>query len=120
LISFGLTFEALKAIIGTMVHRLSLTQAKRRKMEINSIKRPWIKNTSYGNRTKEAFYQTSAWTKCRNAFIQAHPKCVGCGQKATVADHKIRVKDGGAKLDWSNLQAMCAKCHNKKDNNASR
>lgn len=91
-------------------------------MVIKETKRPWIKNTSghgarYGDRS---FYQSSAWRKTRNAFIAANPNCVECGKPATVADHKIRVAEGGDKLNWSNLQPMCAKCHNKKDNNAGK
>lgn len=91
-------------------------------MEIKSIKRPWEKNSSghgarYGDRS---FYQSSAWRKTRNAFIAANPLCIQCGAIATVADHKVRVAEGGDKLSWSNLQPMCASCHNKKDNNAGK
>lgn len=28
-----------------------------------------------------------------------------------MVDHKVRILDGGDKFDWSNLQAMCNKCH---------
>jgi len=90
-------------------------------MEIKSISRPWVKKSSHGARYNiTGFYQSKAWRNTRNAFIAANPKCIECGQKATVADHKVRVNDGGAELDWSNLQPMCAKCHNKKDNNAGK
>lgn len=67
-----------------------------------------------------SFYQSKAWRDTRNAFIAANPRCCECGEPATVADHKTRIAEGGDKLAWSNLQPMCQKCHNKKDNNAGR
>lgn len=81
------------------------------------------KHRAHGHNNRNgdrAFYQTPEWRNTRNAFISLHSRCVQCGNKAQVADHKIRVADGGAKLDWNNLQAMCHKCHNKKDNNAGK
>lgn len=81
------------------------------------------KHRSHGHNNRNgdrSFYQSPEWRKTRNAFIALNPRCVECGAIATVADHKIRVKDNGAKLDWSNLQALCASCHNKKDNNAGK
>ena len=30
-----------------------------------------------------------------------------------VADHVQPVKDGGARFDWGNLQALCVACHNR-------
>lgn len=64
-------------------------------------------------------YQSRAWTSTRNAFIAANPKC-SCGAPATVADHRTRIRDGGDPYNWDNLQPMCAKCHNKKDNNTGK
>lgn len=93
-------------------------------MEIKSIRRPWQKNTSashrHDNRNDRGFnYQSSVWRNTRNAFIAANPHCK-CGQKATVADHRVRIKDGGDPYAWSNLTPMCQSCHNKKDNNAGK
>jgi 5-methylcytosine-specific restriction protein A len=31
-----------------------------------------------------------------------------------VADHVLPLKDGGARFDWANLQALCVSCHNRK------
>ena len=88
-------------------------------MIINDIRKR--KSHGHDNRNGDrSFYQTTAWRKCRNAFIAANPKCFVCGKPAEVADHKIRVAEGGDKLNWSNLQPMCQKCHNKKDNNAGK
>jgi 5-methylcytosine-specific restriction protein A len=79
------------------------------------------KHRSHDRRNGDrSFYQSSAWRKTRNAFMAVHPNCIECGKPASVADHKIRVKDGGSALDWGNLQPMCASCHNKKDNNAGK
>jgi 5-methylcytosine-specific restriction endonuclease McrA len=86
-------------------------------MVIHDIRKQSSHNRRNGDRS---FYQSSAWTKTRNAFIAANPKCIQCGKPANVADHKVRIKDGGSALDWSNLQAMCSSCHNKKDNNAGK
>jgi 5-methylcytosine-specific restriction enzyme A len=33
---------------------------------------------------------------------------------ARVVDHVKAIKDGGARLDWSNLQSLCTACHNRK------
>lgn len=93
-------------------------------MRINEIKRPWIKTTSgnhrHDNRNDRGFnYQSSVWRNTRNAFIAANPYCE-CGEKATVADHKIRIKDGGDPYNWSNLQALCSSCHNRKDANSGK
>lgn len=92
-------------------------------MKINSIKRPWNDNESHRHnhrRGDRSFYQSKAWKNTRDAFIRANPKCIGCGGVANVADHRVRIKDGGDPIAWSNLQAMCSKCHNSKDNNAGR
>ncbi len=56
------------------------------------------------------------WNKCREAFLGQHPLCEPCRIKgilvpATIAHHKIEVKDGGARLDFENLMATCHACH---------
>lgn len=90
-------------------------------MIINSNKRPWEKTGSQGKRhNPDPFYQSKQWRSTRNAFIQANRLCVVCGGQAEMVDHKVRIKEGGSRLDWSNLQSMCNKCHAKKDNNAGR
>ena len=86
-------------------------------MTITDIRKHRSHDRRKGDRS---FYQTSAWRNTRNAFMAAHPYCIECGKPANVADHKIRIADGGSELDWSNLQPMCSSCHNKKDNNAGK
>jgi 5-methylcytosine-specific restriction protein A len=65
------------------------------------------------------FYQSQEWRSCRAAYLKAHPHCAHCaraGRKvaATTVDHPKPIKDGGARLLWSNLQSLCAGCHNRK------
>ena len=65
------------------------------------------------------FYQSEAWRSCRAAYLKAHPRCARCASAgrsvvAQIVDHIKPIKDGGARLDWSNLQPLCAACHNRK------
>lgn len=67
----------------------------------------------------QGFYNTPAWKKCRKAFRAANPLCKSCEQRgrivsADVVDHIVERRDGGADLDWSNLQSLCHACHNAK------
>lgn len=69
--------------------------------------------------TERTFYQSAAWRAVRAAFLRAHPLCGECTARgrnvaSTVADHVVPLKDGGARFDWSNLQALCVSCHNRK------
>jgi 5-methylcytosine-specific restriction protein A len=72
-----------------------------------------------GVTVKGDFYNSTTWRKMRANYIADNPLCVHCKNKdfikpATVVDHIIRIKDGGANLDKRNLQSLCAKCHNAK------
>lgn len=85
--------------------------------------RGWI-HRDYGRvrRTFDAelgFYKSAAWQQCRAAYLRAHPVCVACQARgrtvaAVVVDHVVPIKDGGARLDWANLQSLCTSCHNRK------
>ena len=52
------------------------------------------------------------WQKARLDWLSKHPKCVKCGDNATVVDHIIPHK-GDDKLFWANTnwQSMCGRCH---------
>lgn len=94
-------------------------------MVIKEAKRPWIKNTSgshrHDNRNDREFnYQSSAWRNTSKAFLTANPVCFLCGKPSKISDHKVRIKDGGDPYNWANLQPMCSKCHNRKDNNTGK
>ena len=58
------------------------------------------------------FYLQSRWRKLRDWYIGQHPLCEMCGRaKATEVDHKRELRDGGAAMSTSNLQALCHRCH---------
>ena len=65
------------------------------------------------------FYQSSNWRRLRANFLRLHPLCRACADRgqtvvAEVVDHVLPIKDGGARLDTANLQALCVSCHNRK------
>lgn len=91
-------------------------------MEIKNIRRPWEKKMNQGTRNRgeeDKFYHTSEWKRVRASYLAAHPhcecdECKGKRVSADMVDHKIRIKAGGSKTDWSNLQSLTNKCHAKK------
>ena len=62
------------------------------------------------------FYHSTEWKKVRTIVLNSNPFCVECGRPADTVDHKVAIKNGGAKLDLENLQSMCKSCHNIKEN----
>jgi 5-methylcytosine-specific restriction protein A len=65
------------------------------------------------------FYRSPEWRALRKAYIQANPCCEVCRENgrevvATTVDHRVPIRQGGASLEWSNLQAMCTSCHSRK------
>lgn len=75
--------------------------------------------------SNSSFYNSTAWRKLRNRFIRNNPVCVHCEQQgvvtpASVADHITPITQGGEPLCESNLQPLCATCHNKKSAAESR
>ncbi|AMP65638.1 HNH endonuclease [Campylobacter jejuni] len=63
------------------------------------------------------FYNSVAWRKLRNAFINKNPFCAKCGKFAKIIDHIVPIKQGGEKLSEENLQSLCIVCHNEKTKN---
>lgn len=65
------------------------------------------------------FYHTTAWEKCRAAFMASkHYVCERCGKPAVIVHHKQYITDDtednpGITLNWDNLEALCIDCHNK-------
>ena len=56
------------------------------------------------------------WRRYRDAYVKRHPLCVHCLQQGrttatALVDHIKPIADGGARLDDSNLQALCRACH---------
>lgn len=69
--------------------------------------------------TNMKFYNSGAWRKTRKAFLLQYPLCKFCQDNgrttaAKVVDHILEINQGGAKLDWENLQPLCHPCHNSK------
>ncbi|MCB1522495.1 MAG: HNH endonuclease [Rhodoblastus sp.] len=56
---------------------------------------------------------TGKWEKERATYLAAHPRCVYCGEPASIVDHIVPHR-GDRSLFWrrSNWQALCAPCHN--------
>lgn len=67
----------------------------------------------------KTFYKTTAWKNARKRQLLHRPFCEEClksGKRtaATIADHKVPIKQGGDKYDASNLQSLCWSCHSRK------
>ena len=56
----------------------------------------------------------SRWQKARAGFLAKHPRCIRCGEPATVVDHVIPHR-GDTALFWqrSNWQPLCKPCHDR-------
>ena len=59
------------------------------------------------------------WPRVRSRYLARNRHCVSCGEAATVVDHiiprrKFAKNEAHLYNHWSNLQAMCARCHNRK------
>ena len=83
------------------------TEAKRQAWRNTDAKRPSSSARGYDRK----------WSATRAAYLYGHKTCVQCGAAATDVDHI----DGAGPLsprghDWSNLQAMCHRCHTAKTN----
>ena len=57
-----------------------------------------------------------SWARVRGAYIKAHPLCERCEGKglvvqAAMVHHITPLADGGERLKWDNLQALCLTCH---------
>ncbi len=87
----------------------------------SSSKKPWITPNKGGHRGRkrtdqDKLYHTPAWRKLRKKFITAFPICKQCHTEGrittgTLVDHITPVKQGGAFLEWNNLQTLCNSCH---------
>src|SRR5438093_948818 len=68
------------------------------------------------NDPAERFYSTAEWQKARAAQLRSEPLCRVCAAAgrltaASVVDHVVPVKQGGAIWDSENLQSLCNPCH---------
>lgn len=86
------------------------------------VNRPWVPESKPFERarTRDDFdYNGRPWRNLRKAYLAKNPLCCMCETEdkvtvATVVDHKIRVKDGGAGYDEDNLQSLCKPHHDSK------
>ena len=74
--------------------------------------------------TKERGY-AGAWPRLRAMILAEEPLCRACLKKncitpASQVDHIKPMRFGGARLDPSNLQALCGACHRLKTNAETR
>ena len=65
------------------------------------------------------FYSSRQWIAARDRHKQVEPLCRECRKRGLVAaveivDHIIPIRNGGDRLDDSNLQSLCWSCHSTK------
>ena len=71
------------------------------------------------DKINQKFYQSAEWKAVKKHHLAIEPLCRECKKnglltKATMADHIIPIKQGGATLDDNNLQSLCWSCHSQK------
>ena len=71
------------------------------------------------DRELKRFYDGQPWERIRQRKLAQDPFCEEClrgGRRilATIVDHIVEIKDGGARLDMDNLQSLCHSCHSRK------
>lgn len=67
----------------------------------------------------KSFYTSKEWRLTRKRHLKEQPFCIECMKvgkivKATIVDHIVPIKQGGAKYDSNNLQSLCWSCHSRK------
>lgn len=93
----------------------------------DKVVRSWVPQRKAFEREKSnnEFYNSWPWRKASKRWRDKNPLCARCESegrvtKATVTDHKVRIEAGGDKLNESNFQSLCTKCHNSKSSSESR
>lgn len=79
-------------------------------------KRDAMYNIRRGSPSKRGY--DASWVKCRNLYLELHPLCENCEKQGRITPakevhHIIALADGGARLDFDNLMAVCRPCHKK-------
>ena len=65
------------------------------------------------------FYNSTAWEKCRSAYIQSvFGLCEKCGRPGVIVHHKekltpVNINDPNVTLSFENLEYLCQDCHNR-------
>lgn len=68
-------------------------------------------------KTADAFYVSKEWRGLMTTILKQRGRvCERCGRTGCriFGDHIVELKDGGAKLDPSNVQLLCGSCHTAK------
>lgn len=76
----------------------------------------WVAKSRPKQNANAEFYRSTAWRKLRHIYKMRHPLCRHCMDNGIInpsqeIDHVVPISAGGEKLDWSNLQALCKRCH---------
>ena len=71
------------------------------------------------DKAMKRFYNSPAWVALKKRKLSIDPFCELCKKsgtlvKATAVDHIQEIKQGGSRLDISNLQSLCWSCHSRK------
>lgn len=63
---------------------------------------------------EQRFYGSNAWRQASLEHRSKYPICQRCGERPSELVHHIKhIKDGGARLDSSNFEAVCRSCQAK-------
>ena len=92
----------------------------RAERDAQALKRKRIRDRAY-NRKREPrysrFYSSADWRRTSKAkMAEANYRCEECGAIAAEVHHIDPIQtDAGwhRRLEWSNLKALCIRCHNK-------
>ncbi len=73
-------------------------------------------NEQRGNASKRGY--DIRWQKVRNTYLSHHPICEACLEQgryraAVLVHHVTPISEGGEKLRFDNLRALCVPCHEK-------
>ena len=90
-----------------------------------------IKRKPHQNNKENKFYGTPLWKRLRHLQKTRKPMCEVCeakgiytdcsdGNNNGIADHVIRILDGGHPYDERNLFTLCKRCHHVKSNMEGR
>lgn len=62
-------------------------------------------------RATNPFYWSEVWRATRRTQIDIEPLCRRCDVLGQEVDHIVPIEQGGAPLEFDNLQTLCSKCH---------
>lgn len=101
-------------------------------MKIQSLRRPWQKAYNQGVRNNpDPWYNSKEWKQTRQGFINSPPwqklppingkaysnhYCAPCWKEGKITemhtvDHQERIKAGGSRTDYRNMESQCKRHH---------